>query len=97
MKDTLHGEPALGEQPEARLALAATGVSEVSRFSCMKFLSVFGVCDYAEPVWELCGSAPSVLPSAYMDSVGALKNIFGAQYPARLYPCLRFAAGFTAS
>ena len=40
---------------------------------------------------------PSVWPSAYMDSVGALKNIFGAQYPARLYPCLRFAVGFAAN
>ena|SRR5205809_4072322 len=30
-----------------------------------------------------------------MDSVGALKNIFEAQYPARLYPCLRFAVGLT--
>src|SRR5437773_8971171 len=32
-----------------------------------------------------------------MDSVGALKNIFEAQYPARLYPCLRFAVGLTTS
>jgi hypothetical protein len=40
---------------------------------------------------------PTVLPSAYMDSVGALKNIFEAQYPARLCPCLRFAVGLTTS
>ena len=39
----------------------------------------------------------SVLPSAYMDSVGALKNIFEAQYPARLCPCLRFAVGLATS
>jgi hypothetical protein len=58
MKDTLHGEPALGEQPEARPALAATGVSEVSRFSCMKFLSVFGVCDYAEPFGNFAVALP---------------------------------------
>src|SRR6266566_237075 len=29
--------------------------------------------------------------------VGALKNIFEAQYPARPYPCLRFAAVLTTS
>jgi len=62
------------------------GVSEVSRFSCMKFLSVSGVYDYAEPDGNLRLRLPSVLPSAYMDSVGALKNIFEAQYPAPPIP-----------
>src|SRR5438445_11937156 len=39
---------------------------------------------------ELAISLPSVLPSAYMASGGALKNIFDAQYPACRCPCLRF-------
>ena len=37
-------------------------------------------------------SPRSVLPSAQSDSVGVLIGVFGAQYPAHLFPCLRFAA-----
>jgi hypothetical protein len=37
-----------------------------------------------------------VWPSAYLYSVGALKSEhFAAQYPARGFPCQRFAAALT--
>ena len=35
--------------PADLLSVATAGVSEVSRFSCMKFLGVPGVFDYAGP------------------------------------------------
>ena len=52
-----------------RLTFAA-GVCEVSRFSCMKFLGVSGVFDYAGPNVELALSSPFVLPSAHYKDVG---------------------------
>ena len=33
--------------PAGLSALFTKGISEVSRFSCMEFLDVHGVCDYA--------------------------------------------------
>ena len=51
------------------VATAATGVSEVSRFSCMKFLSVPGVFDYAEPDRNLrLRSSPYCLPHTWTAS-----------------------------
>ena len=39
-----------------------------------------------------------VLPSAYLYSVGALEyKHFAAQYPARGFPCQRFAAALTSA
>src|SRR5271167_1124467 len=56
--------------PTVLLPYFAAGAFEVSRFSCMKFLGVSGVSDYAG-----------------LSSGSRL----GAQYPAHLCPCLRFA------
>src|SRR5215467_11372729 len=71
------------------------GVSEVSRFSCMKFLGVPGVFDYAgltrNSRWRSCSCC---LPRITRTSASGL-YLFGAQYPPRLYLCLRFAAYLT--
>src|SRR6516162_2791662 len=72
-----------------------TGASEVSRFSCMKFLSVSGVFDYA----GLSGnsryrSRSYCLPRITTTSASGLR-LFGAQYPPRLYLYLRFAGSLT--
>ena len=69
--------------------VTASGITEVSRFSCMKFLSVRGVYDYAGP-----GSGSRYrhrrccLPPC--DRVGIPIGIFEAQYPAHRCRCLRF-------
>jgi hypothetical protein len=52
-----------------RLTLAA-GVCEVSRFSCMKFLGVSGVFDYAGLRQELALSRLFMLPSVHYKDVG---------------------------
>ena len=64
---------------------------EVSRFSCMKFLSVRGVCDYAGPGsdsryrrYRCC------LPQHPSESAFPNLKLFGAQYPAHRCRCLRF-------
>jgi hypothetical protein len=73
-----------------RLTLAA-GVCEVSRFSCMKFLGVSGVFDYAglnsSSRYRCCSCC---LPHITKTSASGL-HLFGAEYPPRLFPCLRFA------
>ncbi len=50
----------------------AAGVSEVSRFSCMKFLGVSGVFDYAGLNQRLAISPLFMLPSAHYNCVGVL-------------------------
>ena len=69
----------------------AAGVSEVSRFSCMKFLGVPGVFDYAglsrNSRYRSCSCC---LPRITRASASGL-HLFAAQYPPRLFPCLRFA------
>ena len=62
----------------------AAGVREVSRFSCMKFLGVPGVFDYA----RLSGSSryrarSCCLPCITRTSASGL-HLFGAEYPPRL-------------
>ena len=71
---------------------STSGVSEVSRFSCMKFLDVRGVFDYAGLNQELALSLLFMLPSAMLTASASGLQVFEAQYPARLYPCLRFTA-----
>src|ERR1700686_5023009 len=64
---------------------------EVSRFSCMKFLSVRGVCDYAGPGsdsrYRRCRCC---LPQPLSESAFPNLKLFGAQYPAHRCRCLRF-------
>ena len=64
--------------------------AEVSRFSCMQFLSVLGVYDYAGPVngsrFRRC---PCCLPLLSTGSAPQIK-FYEAQYPAHRCLCLRF-------
>ena len=65
---------------------------EISRFPCKEFPCVHEVYDHARPVQALARARPSVLPSPLSHRVGALDAYpFAAQYPARMYPCQRFA------
>src|SRR5215475_215021 len=52
------------------------GVPEVSRFSCMLFLSVRRFLDYAGPTGYSRLSQPAVLPSPLRQKVGILFNGF---------------------
>src|SRR5713101_1577907 len=68
----------------------SAGIFEVSRFSCMKFLGVSGVFDYAglsrNSRYRPCSCC---LPRITKTSASGL-HLFEAQLPTRLYPCLRF-------
>src|SRR6266853_1210368 len=62
----------------------AAGISEVSRFSCMKFLGVPGVFDYAGPNRSSRYRACSYcLPHITRASASGL-TVYGAEYPPRL-------------
>src|SRR5208337_5289084 len=55
-------------------------VQEISRFSCMLFLSVRGFLDYAGPANPLAVSVVVVLPSSLRNGVGILfHRLFEAQ------------------
>src|SRR5437867_9277548 len=64
----------------------ALGVSEVSRFSCMKFLGVSGVFDYAGlsrcSRYRACSCC---LPRITKTSASGF-HLFGAEYPHPAYP-----------
>src|ERR1035441_8139327 len=76
--------------PSCDLTFVA-GIPEVSRFSCMKFLGVSGVFDYAglnrNSRYRSCSCC---LPRITRTSASGL-HLFGAEYPPHLFPCLRFA------
>src|SRR4051794_21123502 len=58
------------------------GTPEVSRFSCMLFLSVRGFSDYAGPADHSRLTRPAVLPSPIRQKVGVLIDaFFEAQSP----------------
>src|SRR6266852_3424528 len=58
----------------------AQDVQEISRFSCMLFLSVRGFLDYAGPSNPLAVSVVVVLPSSSRNGVGVLfHRLFEAQ------------------
>src|SRR5215468_2628682 len=56
--------------PADLLSGSTAGVSEVSRFSCMKFLGVPWGLRPRRTGWELALSLPSILPSAHVNRVG---------------------------
>src|SRR5450755_4473780 len=66
------------------------GVSEVSRFSCMKFLGVPWGLRLRRTERELALSLPLMLPAAITRASASGLHLFGAQYPPHLFPCLRF-------
>jgi hypothetical protein len=62
-------------------------VQEISRFSCMLFLSVRGFLDYAGPNNPLAVSVVVVLPSSLRNGVGILfHRLFEAQSPGPPIP-----------
>ena len=66
------------------------GVSEVSRFSCMKFLGVQWGLRLRQTERGLALSPSLMLPSAITRASASGLHLFGAQYPPHLFPCLRF-------
>src|SRR5882724_9881056 len=81
------------EPSPAVLRLTCTaGIPEVSRFSCMKFLGVSGVFDYAGPSRNSRLSPLFMLPSAHYQRPRRPACIFSKlDSPPHLFPCLRFA------
>src|SRR5712664_2614863 len=72
-------------------SLLGRGAPEVSRFSCMLFLSVRGFFDYAGPTARSRYRDAAVLPSSNQERVGVLVLRFSKlNSPAHRYPCLRF-------
>jgi hypothetical protein len=72
-------------------SLSSRGAPEVSRFSCMLFLSVRGFSDYAGPAARSRYRESAVVPSSNQERVGVLVLRFSKlNSPARRYPCLRF-------
>jgi hypothetical protein len=68
-------------------SLSGRGAPEVSRFSCMLFLSVRGFFDYAGPTARSRLSLAAVLPSSYQERVGVLVLRFSKlNSPAHRYP-----------
>ena len=66
-------------------------VQEISRFSCMLFLSVRGFLDYAGPSNPLAVIVVAVLPSSTRNGVGVLfHRLSKLNSPAHRYLCLRF-------
>jgi hypothetical protein len=66
------------------------GVSEVSRFSCMKFLGLLWGLRLRRTERGLALSLPLMLPAAITRASASGLHLFGAQYPPLLFPCLRF-------
>ena len=62
------------------------GVSEVSRFSCMKFLGVSGVFDYAGLKQELALALLLMLPSAHYKGVSVRIYSFRSWITHPAYP-----------
>ena len=81
--------------PAVLRTISVAGIPEVSRFSCMKFLGVFGVFDYAGPCkdsrYRPCACC---LPHIYTASASGL-YVFAAQSPTPPILYLRFTASLT--
>ena len=71
--------------------LSSADVTEVSRFSRMKFPGVPGVFDYAGLMISSRLRIPRCCLPASPNWVGALNCVFAAPYPAHQCRCLRFA------
>ena len=79
-------------------SLAGRGAPEVSRFSCMLFLSVRGFSDYAGPTARSRLSRNSRGAFRHQERVGVLVLRFSKlNSPAHRYLCLRFKRYLTMS
>src|SRR5262249_56784290 len=94
LADVHAGRAALAftHRPAARFG---SRVSEVSRFSYMKFLGVLWGLRLRRTEQELALASLSMLPSAITRASASGLHLFGAQYPPHLSPCLRFAVHLT--
>src|SRR5215470_6819312 len=81
--------------PTDLLSVWTAGVSEVSRFSCMKFIGVLWGLRLRRTEQQLALASLSMLPSAITRAWASRLHLFGAQYPPHLFPCLRFALHLT--
>ena len=75
--------------------LSSADVTEVSRFSRMKFPGVPGVSDYAGLMISSRLRIPRYCLPSSPKWVGVLNCVFEAQYPARQCLCLRLACRLT--
>ena len=81
----------LGTFQDRPPSLSGRGAPEVSRFSCMLFLSVRGFFDYAGPAARSRLSRNSRVAFLHQERVGVLVLRFSKlNSPAHRYPCLRF-------
>src|SRR5512146_2638177 len=84
----------LSPSPADLLPGLTAGISEVSRFSCMKFIGVSGVFDYAGPNrdsrYRLCSCCPSPIFKTVASGM-----IFSELDTTPPILCLRFAAYLT--
>ena len=79
-------------------SLSGRGAPEVSRFSCMLFLSVRGFYDYAGPTARSRLARNSRGAFLHQERVGVLILRFSKlNSPAHRYPCLRFERHLTMS
>src|SRR6476659_522035 len=79
-------------------SFSGRGTPEVSRFSCMLFLSVRGFLDYAGPTARSRLSRNSRGAFLHQERVGVLVLRFSKlNSPAHRYPCLRFERHLTIS
>jgi hypothetical protein len=76
--------------PAVLLSGWTAGVSEVSRFSCMKFLGVSGVFDYAGLSRKLALALLFMLPNAHYKDVGVRIASLRSWIPTPPILCLRF-------
>src|SRR5215470_16776958 len=81
----------LSPSPADLLPGLTAGVSEISRFSRVKCLGVLWGLRLRRTESELALSLPLMLPSTITRASASGLHLFGAQYPAHLFPCLRFA------
>jgi hypothetical protein len=70
----------------SRTGLDRPGEAEVSRFSCMLFLSVLGVYDYVEPASASRSTASAVWPSPSVHGVGVPLEDFRSSIPGPPIP-----------
>ena len=80
------GPYGLSLHPPSCGSVATTGVSEVSRFSCMKFLDVPWGLRPRRTEQELALSLPSMLPSAHIYRVGVRVVCFRGSMSHPAYP-----------
>ena len=73
----------------------AAGASEVSRFSCRKFVGVSRVFDYAGLKQELALVPLPMLPTAHYNDGGVRVASFRSWIPTPPTPCQRFDDALT--